>query len=183
MEEQTLELRGIVSRVERLEKENRRLKTTGVVLLLLAGAVVLMGQAQSRKTIQAERFELIGRDGKTRGMLSTSAVNSVLMLYGPQASEEVGSRTIIGAGPSGPFVYLTRADGKSGVELTVQSGGMQQAALTLFDTHGTPVADFEGVDTGALLGLVTTRTGEKQTTSAASIVLFDKDKKVLWSAP
>jgi hypothetical protein len=31
--------------------------------------------------------------------------------------------------------------------------------------------------------LVTITTGESHTTSAASIVVFGKDKKVLWSAP
>ena len=31
--------------------------------------------------------------------------------------------------------------------------------------------------------LVTPRTGETHKTSAASLVLFDKDKKVLWKAP
>ena len=31
--------------------------------------------------------------------------------------------------------------------------------------------------------LVQTKTGKKEQTPAASLVLFDKDKKVLWSAP
>lgn len=31
--------------------------------------------------------------------------------------------------------------------------------------------------------LVVTKTGRKEQTPAASVVLFDKEKKVLWSAP
>lgn len=44
--------------------------------------------------------------------------------------------------------------------------------------------DNEGFST--ILGrsdLVENRTGRKERTPAASLVLFDKDKKVLWSAP
>jgi hypothetical protein len=46
------------------------------------------------------------------------------------------------------------------------------------------VDDAEGF--AATLGatdLVTPRTGEKHKTSAASLVLFDKDKNVIWKAP
>lgn len=52
------------------------------------------------------------------------------------------------------------------------------------DELGLIVEDKEGFS--AVVGnadLVTPRTGETHQTSAASVVLFDKDKKVIWSAP
>ena len=70
MPEQTIELSGIIARLERVEKENRRLKGVGIVLLLGVCAVVLMGQAQAGRTVEAERFILRDQDGKMRAELS-----------------------------------------------------------------------------------------------------------------
>ncbi len=54
----------------------------------------------------------------------------------------------------------------------------------LLDERSLELSDKEGFETTIgttdLLGL---RTGETRRTSAASVVLFDKDKKVLWEAP
>ena len=46
------------------------------------------------------------------------------------------------------------------------------------------VRDKEGYETNiGHTDVVTTRMGEMHHTSAASVVMFGKDKKVLWSAP
>jgi hypothetical protein len=66
---------------------------------------------------------------------------------------------------SGPY--------RSGVLLTFDEG---RSVLSLRDSEG-----FES-DLGGS-SLVTTKTGETHERSAASLVLFDKDGKVLWSAP
>ena len=57
-------------------------------------------------------------------------------------------------------------------------------SLVVLDGNSLAINDTEGFS--AQLGqtqLVTTSTGEKHTTSAASIVLFGKEHKVIWSAP
>ncbi|MCH8268813.1 MAG: hypothetical protein IH846_14975 [Acidobacteria bacterium] len=53
---------------------------------------------------------------------------------------------------------------------------LSERSLILVDAEGFHVV------VGAT-GLITPRTGKTRKTSAASVVLFDKDKKVLWSAP
>jgi hypothetical protein len=230
-----------------------------------------MGQAQTSKTVEAQRFELKDASGKTRALLETVEDNAVLALYGPQGGKQIGIATTVGAGPSGPFLYLTRAEGKSGAELKVESGGGQQAGLRFFNLNGTsvqlnaggafdglaiygedraecratgcvraglamtkagpavslydeagkerialqmnkllgaelvlsdpkgePRADYTVNEEGSSLSIAdpngfrsvigsvdleAPRTGERHKTSAASVVLFGKDGKVLWSAP
>jgi hypothetical protein len=56
------------------------------------------------------------------------------------------------------------------------SAGEEGPSVSLFDSQG-----FSSV-IGAV-NLVGERTGEKHATSAASVHLFGKDRKVLWSAP
>jgi hypothetical protein len=90
MSEQTPELCGIVSRLERLEKENRRLKGLGVAVLTIASAIVLMGQMQAGRTVEAERFVLKDATGKIRAQINTVEDNAVLALYGPQGSKQIG---------------------------------------------------------------------------------------------
>jgi hypothetical protein len=69
MDEQTPGLGAIVSRLERVERENRRLRQAGLVALLVAVAVVLMGQGRPRRTVEAERFVLKDESGKVRAEL------------------------------------------------------------------------------------------------------------------
>lgn len=46
------------------------------------------------------------------------------------------------------------------------------------------VIDKEGFETAlGVMDLQTIKTGSKNQTSAASVILFGKDKKVIWSAP
>ncbi|MFQ5850780.1 MAG: hypothetical protein ACE5JU_09360, partial [Candidatus Binatia bacterium] len=52
---------NLVRRLERLEREDRRLKLAGALVLLGIAAMVVMGQTRAReaaKVIEAERFLL-----------------------------------------------------------------------------------------------------------------------------
>ena len=48
-------------RIEKLERQNRRMKQAGTIALVLAGAVLLMGQAPATRTVEANEFVL--KDG------------------------------------------------------------------------------------------------------------------------
>lgn len=73
--------------------------------------------------------------------------------------------------PAGPFLILNSAGVNARIEV---DAGMP--SLT--------VSDNEGFQTTVGTELLeTTRTGETHKTSAASVVLFDKEKNVLWKAP
>jgi len=91
---------------------------------------------------------------------------AVILLGGPEYPSTVSntSAALTLFGPDG---------GEGGVSLYATQDG---TSLSLSDSNG-----FQ-----AVLGstdLVTPQTGEKHKTSAASLVLFGKDGKVLWSAP
>jgi len=64
------------------------------------------------------------------------------------------------------------------------STGRRNPLLEESDTPTLSISDSKGFET--IIGstdLVTPSTGETHKTSAASVVLFDKDKNVIWQAP
>jgi hypothetical protein len=106
-------------------------------------------------------------------------------------------RAAITAPPTGPTFNLTDSDGKAGFTLWVAPFGAGPD-LSMYDSAGKlrvdlvappggpslKLSDQDGFST--ILGstdLLIPRTGRKESTSAASLVLFGKDGKVLWSAP
>jgi hypothetical protein len=47
---------SIEERLERLERQNQNLKRAGTAILVLAASILLMGQAATTKTVEANRF-------------------------------------------------------------------------------------------------------------------------------
>jgi len=79
---------SLVTRVNRLERENRRMKLAGVLVLIGIVGVIVMGQAKPRKVtkvIEAEKFVLIDKTlGLPNVTLETSESGTAgLFLYGP----------------------------------------------------------------------------------------------------
>src|SRR4051794_5500648 len=58
---------SIEERLTRLERENRRLKVGGLLVLLVAASVFLMGQARPAVEVQAQRFTLVNAAGQRMG--------------------------------------------------------------------------------------------------------------------
>ena len=196
------DLRSIVERLQKVEKQNRTLKRFGLGFLLLIGAAVTMGQARPSRTAEAEQFVVKDPQGHMRAMLGFSLGAPMLNLYDKvgvtKASLVVGANGIpvlslfdaagnqtvsLANGEDGPTLGLQEGAGRplSVGELIKQPGVAIHVAK---DQIALMVEDREGF--AAVLGtadLVTPRTGETHRTSAASFVLFDKDKNVIWSAP
>jgi hypothetical protein len=176
-----------------VEKQNRRLKQLGAGLLILITSLIVMGQAPSKKIVEANEFTLKDDSGNIRARLFVTAKNTtkmtipgiaepvpvtinpkpMLALY--DEKEQIGgmldddSLTFVKSQVSLAGGALSIGDQTSGVWVTRYSVG-------LFDEQG-----FE-----ATLGrsaLVTPHTGETQMRSAASLVMFDKNKNVIWKAP
>lgn len=178
---------ALANRVAKLEAQNRRLKKLGIASLVVVAAVITMGQVTVKKVIRANEFEMLDSSGNVRAHLSVMDGSPSLDLF-----DEAGQpRVVIANFSDGPQIALTNPAGK--VNLQLRSSG-----LTLFDpaeseraslstSEGKPslvLNDSDGFS--AIFGraaLVRPSTGRKESTSAASIVLFGKDSKVLWSAP
>ncbi len=176
-----------------VEKQNRRLKQLGATLLILVASLIVMGQVPSKKTVEANEFILRDDGGNIRARLFVTAKQTTkatipglaepvpvtlkprptLALY-DEKGESTGflnddEVTFLNSHVSLGNGTLTIGDQATGVVVSRYSVG-------LFDEQG-----FE-----ATLGrraLVTPRTGETQMRSAASLVMFDKSKNVIWKAP
>ena len=127
----------------------------------------VLAQDEPQKVITAERFVLKDDQGRMRAeLVMTFADSPVLRFYDAEGE----TQTIVGEG-----VIAVYRDGILGEGSIFIDGG---------DTPGITIADEEGFE--AILGItstVNTRTGRTNQTSAASLILFGKDRKVIWSAP
>jgi hypothetical protein len=231
---------AIEERLEKLERQNRRMKLAGLGAMVIAGAFVLMGQASGPRTppeVRAKSFVLVDANGETRARLymSASAKGPELDLLDAKGNPRVvlgasgtsggldlldakgNERLTLDGPPIGPALVLSDANGNTRAEMDAFSdspeldlydaSGKPRAGLgawpegpglKLYDANGKPRAGLAVTSDGPTLGLddangfktrigvtglVTPATGETHKTSAASIVLFGKDRKVLWSAP
>lgn len=83
---------GLARRLDRVERENRRLKRAGIAALAVIGAVVLMGQVTGgrvAKVVDAEKFILRDWEGRKRAELMTISSGAYLGLDGPDGKTRV----------------------------------------------------------------------------------------------
>jgi hypothetical protein len=109
MNSQPHSFEDLQDRVLKLEKQNRRLKQLGFAVLVLPALLLLMGQAPSKKTVEANEFILRDNTGNVRARLAMSVVRG-----------------------DGPEFLLFDAGGKPKVML--KEGLLP--GLSLFDTQG-----------------------------------------------
>ena len=170
----TTEWTDVLKRLERLERQNRRLKQIGASALAVIAALVLMGQAPATRIVEANAFVLKDAEGKMRGRLSMTE-NAVpeLILFDASGTDRIR----LGVHPFlGSTLSFYSASGKSGPLKDGLKADLNEMGLAIFDDEGfeTRIGSTD---------LVTPLTGETHKTSAASVIFFDKDKKVLWQAP
>jgi len=180
MERDTHELQAILARIEALEKENRRLKRWGLVALVLATALGAIFATQlAPEKITAREFEVVDSSGKTRAQMGLMSGEPGIILYDGQGEQRVelgmlfreSGRTLR---ESNPGISFTDPRGNALLGMGLTSSGSSWVVLS----------DQQGFR----MNLGTTQTinpatGETRETSAASLVMFGKDGKVIWSAP
>jgi hypothetical protein len=202
MDAQT-DVKSLYERVEHVEKQNRWMKRTGAVAVLSAVVLLVSGQAKvdTKKTVEASEFVLKDANGVVRAKLGMGVA---LMMKGPGLvlyDERGQERASVSTSEEQAKIYLS-----SGSSITSPSSSMW-AGMPGKDGSGVGVTGPSGVVRmnldGPLIGgpqiglqdkdgyethigktdLVITKSGKTEHTSAASVVMFDKEKKVLWSAP
>jgi hypothetical protein len=185
------ELHAILERIGKLEAQNRRLKRGSVAILALLSAVILMGQAApSPRVVEAQRFILKDNDGNVRGWMGTIGKGSELSLGNVNAQPMM--RLIVSTDASDLHFFGSR---KSGMNLGLDSGnpdismmgaeGNGEAGIR-FGENGPTLTLEDAKGFSAVLGTTQIRKPESTAdyhTSAASIVLLDKEMKVLWQLP
>jgi hypothetical protein len=167
MQSSTSDVQSLTARIEKLEKQNRIYKRVGLALLLLPAAVVAMGQARPNRTLEAQTFVVRDSTGTKRIELGMDD-NSPMLRF----SDAHGKTHIA-------LVESDRSSLGPRIEL---SGEQDRVRLSLGLIREQPhivVNDGQGFSAqlGSTPDLVDVRTG------AASLILWDKDGKVLWLAP
>jgi hypothetical protein len=210
MSKTTQERDLIVSRIERLEEQNRRLKRGALVCLVAIASIGLMGQTQRKsrrapaptpaaaaavpKNIQAESFILKDSSGRVRAQLSMGGTGPSFRLL-DQSGSALVTLSLNDATPAGPFLLLSDPSHRAGLSMSVLEGVGSQLSLTgeranaqarigvTRDGTTLELFDQDGFSTNMGNGVQPSKGGQTKKTSAASITLFNKDRKVLWSAP
>ena len=171
-ESETPDLEAIVKRLEKVERQNGRLKRAGVLVVALACAVVLMGQTLTRnRVVEAETFVLRDAGGKLRARLRTLLDSPALAFYDRDETLHLE----LGLLEDSPFLILYDKGLRNRAQLSLSEDG--SPSLSLLDK------DWE---TRAVLGstsLEVTKTGAVTKTAPSSLVLFDKEGKVIFQAP
>lgn len=186
----------LTARLEKLERDNRRLRAFAVAALVLAAALsTIYATAPVPEKITAHEFDVVDGSGKARMKLRTIDGSPHTSLYDAQGKVRAamgmtsdGSPSIVlldaqgnlraamGVAPDGtPSIGLSDAQGYPRVGMVLTPGG---PGIWLSDPQGF------SMDLGNT-GIIRERTGETQQTSPASITMFGNDEKhrVLWKAP
>jgi hypothetical protein len=172
------------------------LATLGLFLVVWGGqAALAKDNPAPQREVRANSFLLVDKDGKPRadlGLLTDG--NPALTFY----DKERKPRAILGVANDGsPVLFFIDKNGKRRAGLTTSAAGSPD--LKLSDKDGKPRAilgvSVEGEPSLILsdenralawfghAGLVNTRMGTVENRPASSLVLFDKEGKVLWKAP
>jgi len=122
-------VQGLANRVEKLERQNRRMKQAGTIILILAAAVVLMGQAPGTRTVEANEFVLRDADGRIRGWLGVRDDNPGLSLYGANGKPQVW----LSAQPGGPLFSLYDIQERQRIMITAPE---ETPVIGFYDKNG-----------------------------------------------
>lgn len=219
MNENARELDALLSRVGRLERENRRFKRGALVFLAAIVSIGLMAQTKQRPsssqkpkarppakpvepahpgpvvatTVEAQSFILKDANGNVRAELAMMGSTPSLKFRDESGSALV-TLSLNSDKPAGPLLLLSDPQHHASVALSVLENAGPQLSLAGerpdiqlrmgVSTDGTSVelSDKDGFMTTIGNGVLP-KNGQAKKTSAASIVLFGKDRKVLWSEP
>lgn len=175
----------LVARLEKLERDNRRLKRFGGAALVLVAAMGLMAATRPiPDVIKAHKFEAVDGEGVARVVIKAESPSGASIGLG-EYSSYAGAKSYAGiaivSAPSGPSIHLLRVvhgEAASIGLLGLQVSSRGEPDISLRDAKG---FDMELGSTGTQ----SVATGATQQTSADSIIMFGNDKKhhVIWKAP
>ena len=146
------------------------------------------------KNIEAESFILKDANGKVRAELSMGGTGPSLK-FRDQAGMALVTLSLNDSAPGGPFLLLSDPQHHAGLSMSVLEGAGSQLSLTgeradvqahiAVTPEGTSLAlsDQEGFTANIGSGMQPSKNGQVKKTTAASITLLNKDRKLLWSAP
>ena len=154
MQPEDFSLATLSKRIERLERENRRLRQAGFLALLGIAAVFLMGQVKApkagtlnvAKALEAGKFVLKDGRGQKRAELGLFADRPALVFY--EAAEKASLS--LGAEPGGAGLTLYDGNTRKAAAFSVTENG---PLLTLYSA-GIKRLNVSATDLGPAVGLL-----------------------------
>jgi hypothetical protein len=163
MTAQTSDLAAVVTRLEKVERQNWWMKVGGIMVLLVASAGLLMGQAMPKATtVEAEAFVLRDAAGKQRAALHLSPEGGAALSFFDPAG--IGRAALRVDREGSPDLTLLDQTAKVRAMLRVERTGLP--GLVFFDQDGKARATLYVVSDGS-----------------AVLQLSDKGERIFWRAP
>lgn len=194
-------------RIERLERQNRLFRRGALTCLIALVSVGLMGQTKHpRKAapaaaapvvpekIEAGSFIMKDSNGKIRATLSMAATGPAFRLLDENGTPLM-TLSLNDGSPQGPMMLLSGPQHHAGFSLSVLEGMGSQLSLVgarpdiqarmEVAPEGTSLemSDADGFTTSIGNGIQASKGKQPKKTTAASVTLYGKDRKVLWSTP
>jgi hypothetical protein len=196
-------------RIERLERQNRLFRRGIFTCLIALVSVVLMAQtkhprkAASATTpataaipdkIEAGSFILKDSAGKVRAELSMAGTGPTFKLR-DESGIPLVTLSLNDGTPQGPMMLLSDPQHHASVSVSVLQGMGSQLSLVgarpdiqarmavTPDGTSLEMSDSEGFTTSIGNGMQTGKGKQPKKTTAASVTLYGKDRKLLWSTP
>ncbi|MBZ5535024.1 MAG: hypothetical protein LAO31_03635 [Acidobacteriia bacterium] len=160
MTTETPTLEMVIARLTRVEAQNRNLKRFLFALVLVVGAVLLMGQAEPNHVVEARKFVLTDAEGKTRALLDSNeqgGTNLVLIDVNGKQRVNLGmtqSDTLLSLLDANEKVRtMLGTDNAHGTFLAINGPNGHKRALLIDDKKGVGVSFFgPGEKTSTSLG-------------------------------
>jgi hypothetical protein len=147
MESNDMSIEAMALRLKRLELQHRRLKQTGMVALLMMGAVLWMGQAKVIRPVEATKFILRNAKGKKRAELGVQLDGPALVIYDDKEKPSLS----VGILEDGPGLVFWNSDEKKIASFTNTLTG---PVITLGDAMGNRRLNMSVTDQGPAIGLL-----------------------------
>ncbi|MCJ2563536.1 MAG: hypothetical protein LN417_05555 [Candidatus Thermoplasmatota archaeon] len=182
---------AVVVRVAKLERQNRLMKIAGMGLLILGGAAMLMGQAAPESNIiETEMLILRDKDGIQRAVLEIDQDDYTVFSLLDKSGMPRVVLLATGRDEDDAALRLFDREGEMRAEVQDQSGvalyipGQPRPIIQLSPRY-MQLRDLDGVPR-AVVGwtpIASADTGEITYRPPSSLILFDENRDVIWSAP
>jgi len=180
-----------LSRLERLEKENRRIKLALIFCLVLSTVfafVATMGYVRTKNTVDAKEFLLRDQSGQIVARFGSRSVGTCLEVFGKTKN---ASATLCAGDESGSGLALTTNHGESRAVLSAggtmyESIGESMPPSLIIAKNGEGLVNMTvGTDQGLRLARQAGANSILMSVPSArpSISLLDKSGRTLWSSP
>ena len=163
MTSQMSDLAAVVTRLEKVERQNWWMKVGGIMVLLITSASLLMAQSMPKATtVEAQTFVLRDSAGKQRAALYLSPEGGAALSF---------------FDPAGVVRAALRVDGEGSPDLTLLDQAAKLRAVLRVERTGLPGLVFFDQAGKARATLYVVSDG------SAVLQLSEKDERVFWRAP